>query len=86
MVRFVHNLGCHALIDQVIGLLYQLQQKYMLGVQLGISLSRLFVQHRATTPEVLSLWKDQRRAMYVASSTTAVAGQEQCLHLSLLSG
>ena len=51
--------------------LYLWQRKCMLPVPVSMSVG-MFLYRRATAPKVSSLWKDQRRTAYIASTTTAV--------------
>ena len=44
----------------------------MLSMPVGMSVGLWFLYRRATAPKVSSLWKDQRRTSYIASTTTAV--------------
>ena len=52
--------------------MYLPQQKCMMSVPVGVSVSRLFLYRRATAAKVSYLRKDQRRTAYIASTTTAV--------------
>ena len=51
--------------------LYLSHQKCILSVPVSMSVG-MFLYRRATAPKVSSLWKDQRRTAYIASTTTAV--------------
>ena len=52
--------------------LYLSQQKCMISVPVGMSVGIWFLYRRAIAPKVSSLWKDQRRTAYIASTTTSV--------------